>query len=365
MNKPLSIYLDLMRVCAALSVLLFHSAADNFGGAWLRPAFGHLGTQGVIVFFVLSGFVISYVADGKEDDFKTFMLSRFARLWSVVLPALLLTVVADAIGRNFDASFYPAWYPTSVLIGAAKLGASALFINQIWFLGPIPLSNAPFWSLSYEFWYYVCFGAFVLIRGKAGKLLALAAFVLMGPKIWLLFPIWLMGSLTFRALWLAKRTPAPAAVLLFLAPAAAYWLSSLSFLGQITELVNAMFGSHSLGFSDAFASNTVLGVCISMNIFGMAALSERLAPALVLVEKPVRWLAGATLSIYLFHIPLLYMFGAIFKPTADAWAINLLSLVSTLTLAIGLSTVTEAKKHLVRNLLSRALQQPLQSSRSG
>jgi hypothetical protein len=41
-----------------------------------------------------------------------------------------------------------------------------LFISQLRFLYITPLSDEPFWSLAYEFWYYVILGAVQHLRGR-------------------------------------------------------------------------------------------------------------------------------------------------------------------------------------------------------
>jgi peptidoglycan/LPS O-acetylase OafA/YrhL len=98
MSPALSVYLDLVRATAALLVLLYHASNNEFGGAWLQRGFSHTGTPGVIIFFVLSGFVISWAVATKEKTFRVFIVNRLARLWSVAVPALALTFVADQIG---------------------------------------------------------------------------------------------------------------------------------------------------------------------------------------------------------------------------------------------------------------------------
>jgi peptidoglycan/LPS O-acetylase OafA/YrhL len=46
------------------------------------------GLPAVIVFFVLSGFVIAFVTDGRDRTLAGYALNRLSRLWSVALPAL-------------------------------------------------------------------------------------------------------------------------------------------------------------------------------------------------------------------------------------------------------------------------------------
>ena len=64
MKKQFSIYLDLIRTIAAFTVAIFHffQWPEFTAGQFLW--FGY-GQEAVIVFFVLSGFVIGYVAETK------------------------------------------------------------------------------------------------------------------------------------------------------------------------------------------------------------------------------------------------------------------------------------------------------------
>lgn len=56
------------------------------------------GVQAVDAFFVLSGFVIAHVSAVKERDARTYFISRAARIYSVAIPAIILTSILDAIG---------------------------------------------------------------------------------------------------------------------------------------------------------------------------------------------------------------------------------------------------------------------------
>jgi len=73
-----SVYLDLARTFAALAVLLDH-AIPLFDLPWIAD-YGH---QAVIVFFVLSGYVIANIAETREATPRAFLVARFSRLWSV------------------------------------------------------------------------------------------------------------------------------------------------------------------------------------------------------------------------------------------------------------------------------------------
>lgn len=354
MTPAFSVYLDLVRATAALLVLFYHASGGEFGGAWLQPAFAHTGTPGVIIFFVLSGFVISWTAATKEKDFKVFIINRLARLWSVAIPALAVTYIADRIGFAIDPQLYSGIEDWAALLAHpfSHLAMSGVFLNQIWFLDVRPLSNNPFWSLSYEWWYYAAFGCFMLIRGRAGSLLTLAALAVMGPKIWLLFPVWLMGVAVYRQLQVRRRLPVAAAVALFLAPLGVAGVFALYSVLHLRERIEALIDPHYLAFSIIFIPATLFGALVALNIFAFPSLERFLAPGLARIERPVRWVAGATLSIYLYHYPLLYLFGAVFRvePTSPVW-VNVAIVICTLASCFALSAVTESKKRPVRRWL--------------
>jgi peptidoglycan/LPS O-acetylase OafA/YrhL len=353
MTPVFSVYLDLVRAAAALMVLLYHASNDEFGGRWLKHAFSHTGTPGVIIFFVLSGFVISWTAATKEKDFKVFIINRLARLWSVAIPALALTYIADRIGYAIYPQIYSVIENWTSLIAqpSNQLMASSVFLNQVWFLDVRPLSNNPFWSLSYEWWYYAAFGCFTLLRGRAGLLLGLAALAVMGPKIWLLFPVWLMGVAVHR-LGLRRTLPMTLAIPMFLAPLGVFGVFALYEALHLRALVEGAIDHRYLAFSVIFIPATMFGVLMALNLYAFPSLERYLAPTLSKIEKPVRWVAGATLSIYLYHYPLLYLFGALFRvePTSPSWK-NFVIVVLTLASCFALSSVTESKKRLVRGWL--------------
>jgi peptidoglycan/LPS O-acetylase OafA/YrhL len=159
LKKGFSLYLDLVRVSAALAVVLYHASFEENGGDWFH--FGTIGPDSVTVFFVLSGLIISYVVDTKENNPQLYISSRLARLWSVLIPALALTYLINLVGVRINP--VPHWIVPN---GSAwLLLPSVLFVNELWFNSVTPLSDIPVWSIGFEFWYYVFFGVLVLFRG--------------------------------------------------------------------------------------------------------------------------------------------------------------------------------------------------------
>ena len=147
MHRNLSIYLDLVRFLAALMVFVVHANYERFtGGIPVLWHFKDLGNDAVMVFFVLSGFVIAYVADQKERTIEEYAASRFARLYSVVVPALILTMLLDAAGSVLEPSLYSGrWYEYDDTL--RRILASLSFTNELWFSYTRPFSNGPVWPL--------------------------------------------------------------------------------------------------------------------------------------------------------------------------------------------------------------------------
>jgi len=105
MNQAFSVFLDALRLITAIVVVLYHARDDSLGGDAL--AFGYqYGWDAVKVLFVLSGFVIAHVTETKAPSWLQFSRDRLSRLYSVVVPALILTVLADLTGEWVNADFY-------------------------------------------------------------------------------------------------------------------------------------------------------------------------------------------------------------------------------------------------------------------
>ena len=92
-DPGVSSYLDLLRIVAAMMVLLSHYLPVLFGvGLELVP-----GHDAVIIFFVMSGYVIAFVTADRDRPLSKYAIHRLARLWSVLIPALALSVLAAVL----------------------------------------------------------------------------------------------------------------------------------------------------------------------------------------------------------------------------------------------------------------------------
>ncbi len=97
--------LDFLRAAAALLVVFAHSRALNFlylevadqEGVFLKLFYfiTALGHQAVVIFFVVSGFLIGgSLTDSMQRgsfDLVRYLIARFVRIYIVYMPALVIT----------------------------------------------------------------------------------------------------------------------------------------------------------------------------------------------------------------------------------------------------------------------------------
>jgi peptidoglycan/LPS O-acetylase OafA/YrhL len=343
MNRKESTYLDLVRSIAALDVVFGH-ACDFYN----LPFTGRWGHQAIMVFFVLSGYVIAYVADTRENNLQMFLVARLARLWSVLVPALILTVICDFLGRHFgvDSRGF-AESPTDHFI--IRIGAMLVFFSETW-VSIQPLSNGAAWSLCLEFWYYVTFALWTFMRPGWLRIgMAFFASLLSGHKGLLLLPVWLMGVMLQRNPGL-RRHSAPLD--------GALWLISLLLIGWImigrvydpaiewmkSETAPWLF--EQLAQSRVFWLDWLLGLLVAVHLLAARRVSQWLP--LELIATPAHWCAGVSFAIYLFHYPLLHL-SAAFLPVNQGW----LAIGITLAIIALLGPPAERSKTLWRGWLNK------------
>lgn len=312
MDKSYSLLLDLIRFCAAVAVLFYHAEFDQFKVKWLSPvaSFGH---DAVLVFFILSGFVISFVAATKEDSWQAYTASRLARILSVALPAILFTsLVMFATENNLiNSSKQLDLRQWSVVIH------SLIFVNQTTLSSSELLSfNAPYWSINYEVWYYIIFGIAIFTSGFARITALTISCIVSGYKIMLLFPIWSLGILLFRI----QKSPHEnkiAGITMLLASGLIYGIIRLYNIDDLIleETARYFFGSRSsardiLAFSNQFLRDYFISAIILAAFYGAYLSRSLFTRFLENNEKIIRAGANSSFTIYLFHWPLLTLFAS-------------------------------------------------------
>lgn len=341
-----------------MAVFFSHITRDSLSAGNSAVLFlGQFGQEGVAIFFVISGIVIAFVAREKEHDLRSYIVARLGRLWSVIVPALILTVVLDVVGRSIS----PEMYASSAiqawgwdLASAWNFFAPLFFLNQTIFPAADPGTNGPFWSLCYEFWYYILFGIAYYVRGFARIALLVIAAVITGPKILALFPIWAFGLIVYRCM---RQAPSALLRTSVWAASSVALIALMVMKYKIGAFAASVFPVSGLSSTDVAIgiSHFAVGAVCAVNIAaydhsgGLAIL--RTKP----VEGAIRFLAARSFSLYLYQAPCLFFFGALtYGMSSSLLRLALVILLSLLTILL-LAELTEKRKKAFSAFVERII----------
>lgn len=342
MNKSTSLYLDFLRVFAAFGVFIGHANFPWFSNN-LFP--GDLGHKFVTIFFVLSGYLIGFTVDQKNKGPKRYLVDRFSRLYSVVIPALLFTYAIDFVGKHLNPGFYaPLIAPNNQLF---RFALNLTFLQQIWQLSTMPSSNSPFWSISYEFWYYMLFAAFCYLKSAKRYLVLILLSLLIGIKILILLPVWLLGVLAYNLSnkVLINEKVAWVAFLVTLCV-----VFGLTFWGNFLYLSSKFpFGQRPLFFSSRFIFEWIYGTLVALNIFCFNAISFKMVLPKFII-KSIKYLSSITFSLYLFHLPILIFLASLIHYNHSSYIQIFFIQMATLLIVNGLAILSEKQRERFKTL---------------
>lgn len=175
--------LDLLRLAAVAAVVLFHyafrgAAADGLTVvsipeiAWLAK-YGYLGVD---VFFVISGFVIAYSAEGRSAT--EFAIARIVRIYPGFVFCMTLTFLA------------------TVALGAPRFNASVgQYLANLFIVAPAlkqPFMDGAYWSIVYEITFYGWSAVFIalgLFRTQRNRIVLVWLAISLANEAWLQSPL--------------------------------------------------------------------------------------------------------------------------------------------------------------------------------
>lgn len=374
LNQQTSRFLDVARGMAALAVLIAHAQvhvlvnmssipAENRGAfaaiAYVLYGFGH---QAVVVFFVLSGFLVGgkVVAEaaGREPFLRRYLIDRTVRIYTVLVPALVLTLLLDHLGRTLFGQTGIYDLPDHNFgSGLGNFAANLLNLQNI-FVQPFG-TDFPLWSLAHEYWYYVTFGLIMVWFSRAysagARWAALCVAIALTAILSSTFSFHLFGFVLWLAGVAAARLPRA-----LMRPMPALLLFLAAIVGQ------------RVGVPYAMLKNLLVGGTVDLVV---TLTFANLLLALRFDDGPVwgfsgwrihTYMAQFSFSLYAVHMPIMIFLcaaaqqnlgmGWLSVPTSAAhWGLLVAIIATILVCARLFWSVTEAHAIAVRTLARRLL----------
>lgn len=314
--------LDGLRCIAVLAVLLYHISPNQFVGGYI----------GVDLFFVISGFLITYLNLQKiENPNKTFSLKNFwLRRARRLIPALVLVILVCV---PLGALIYP-----DILVGVFRQVAGALTYTTNWveiihgsnyFDQANPSLFKNFWSLAVEEQFYLIWPPILLLlmsrclrNSQLISIIAaigLASLVLMGvlatpdnyTRVYYGTDTHCFGlafGIIFAFIWNRQEGSLSREWI-----TSQKWTVALAPVGLVGFALIVMLVPDTAAFTYPFGLG--LGSLFSLFLVGSVIIRQDSVFTRIMELAPMRWVGVRSYSIYLWHWPML-VFGRILIPTA-------------------------------------------------
>lgn len=329
-----SLTLDLLRAVAAQMVCVGH-AINFFIGGWPKTI-PYMQNVGVLLFFIISGFLIAHtlVARSENPDygFGHFVIDRFARIYSGLIPALIFIVVVDAVVIHLTGDQTIArYYDLKTLVANLFMLESYRGFWQSLLRWPAFGSGSPLWTLGIEWHIYMFVGA-VFFMFK------------MPHSIPYLIPIALFFGQTPIYFMLGSFQPdgvGRGLFLLWLGGAAAYMVARTVFIPRLPAIAMAGLGAAIfIAITPAHTEYSLIGYPLLLAaVFGLITATQ--ASHVITssrINKMVTFFADYSFSLYLIHHTIMYGMSVVF-PERGLWifsfAVCLSNLVAIAIAAIG------------------------------
>lgn len=306
-EMALSHLLNFSRAIAALLVLLFHIRTTlvvpydeldvHNSLAKVTYAISTFGHDAVIIFFVLSGYLVGGAAlridFTSSRDLRLYGIDRGIRIGPVLIAAALFSALLQYTAP------LPGCSDTPVTLMGNALALQNFLVRPL-------CNNLPLWSISNEVVYYFAFPVMLAVRSRAFSIwlgLSLICVTLVGvlslglapldeTNIVLDCPFWLIGA----ALW-------------FLPDISPRW----RWLALLFVAAALLFGRLEIGrthfwFRDLFLAATFSFLLATFRNQPMPRSGVRAAVAGHVADCS-RWFADFSFSLYVTHYPLIKLYA--------------------------------------------------------
>ncbi|MFD1628608.1 acyltransferase family protein [Pseudopedobacter beijingensis] len=280
--------LDILRAFAAFIVVVFHlnepiPHIDN----WYRNIV-KLGWLGVPIFFVISGYCIMMSAF-KTSNSKEFILKRFFRIFPPYWASLIIVLLAAVLQKIITGYNSVNFIPTNLQEILANISLLTKPFSKI------ETINWVYWSLTYEWFFYMVIGIVLLLPYRFW-MLALSMFTLISIFI----PISDSGFFFFFNHWPTFS------------------------LGLAVYAFHFLKGKERLSYFFALAVLSIYGLVTNFALKGQLEYAYVsiftfvlivVSPYISISQNIFTRLGDYSYAVYLLHVPIgIYLFGKLKTP---------------------------------------------------
>lgn len=357
--------IQFLRAVAALLVVYEHSMdiQTEFGISWQQKLFHlkYFGCIGVDLFFVISGFIITYVANKYNglDEGVHFLKKRFFRINPVYYIATFIFLGVYLLQMYMYAPLRSFFYDTT-----NSLIDSALIIplsGDIKFYAPLLIVG---WTLSFEWLFYLLF--FIFIAGNVKrKTLFLSSLILLLIILGLLVqssdlrlnfitnPIMLefvSGVLICQVYLSHKKMPVTIGILLLSFGVISYLILIRLGYGTVWNYLETISGKSSL------ARFLLWGIPSSSLVIGCVLLEKNAKLHKLWSNKWVLLAGDASYSIYLIHWPVLILLMMLYRKIGFFLPVDIMIWLQVIiAVFISIAFYKLIEKPLLKNLKNATL----------
>jgi peptidoglycan/LPS O-acetylase OafA/YrhL len=314
--------LDASRALAAIYVVVHHVTNSMHLTSKAALVF-RFGQEAVIVFFLLSGFVIFANERYRAADIKGYTFRRVRRIYPPIVFAMIVSTLVAFYNGDLAERFR-----------GSELISTLLSVQDISSLKPGVISdpylgNAPLWSLSYEVAFYAMFPVALrlwvahptpALHGfGAMSCIAYAIFALF-PNHWCLviayFSLWWTGAAAAAAYLEGGRTVRSLAIPLF-------WLMALTAIAGVVALIE---GPHRSGVYPLLPARH-FGFAVLLLLVCFGPIGGRIARLCARRAHIFAAIASISYGLYVLHYPLMVQWTVARSSAAGLAAATLLTVL--------------------------------------
>lgn len=187
--------LEAIRGFAALYIVLCHLGIHQWKLLGLDLNFLlKFGQEAVMLFFILSGFVIHYsFQQSKDKSFLSFFKKRFYRIY---IPLAIVFVTNYVLYATYSKPIEGHLLPQ--LLGNLFMVQDLAEFRPNVICAPF-LNNNPLWSLSFEWWFYLIY--FVINKYFSKKSFVVSVMAILATLSYLIYPFFINRIFMYFILW--------------------------------------------------------------------------------------------------------------------------------------------------------------------